>query len=268
MLPASHGRAGEADGVLSAEGTRGKEMSREKGRIKSKRARWLWFGAAIGWALLSVTAPLPALAAKKAATGKAASSAGQKESGGECGNGTAAGGQTDDLQLPPGVVSPLSRVLPEEGGCYEPLRVTGGKNRRCEPQCIPYIRCRSGIDSCRIGIENGPLTWFACEAQRGNTAPVPQPGSVLILAANSRRKMPTGHGLYVEDVIETAPSLYRLVLSHTNFDRRCSIETNIEATYDLRQRTVDFLSGAWQAWGQDLGVAGFILGREAEQTNP
>lgn len=243
-------------------------MSREKGRSKCKRARWLWFGAAIGWALLSVTAPLPALAAKKTAAGKAASSAGAKESGGECGDGTAAGGQAGGLQLPAGVVSPLGRILPPENECYETFRVAAGKGQRCEPQCIPYIRCRSGIDSCRIGYQNGPLTWFACEEQRGNTGLVPQPGSVLILAANSRRKMPTGHGLYVEEVVETAPSLYRLILSHTNFDRRCSIETNIEAFYDQRQRTVDFLSGAWHTWGQDLGVAGFILGKEAEQASP
>jgi hypothetical protein len=164
------------------------------------------------------------------------------------------------LELPPGVVSPLSRLLPDDGGCYEPFWQQGGKGKRCEPQCIPYVRCRSGIMSCRIGRENGPLTWFACEERRGNTAVVPEPGSVLILAANTRRKMPTGHGLYVEEVIETAPSLYKLILSHTNYDRRCSIETNIEAEFDRRQMTVDFLSGAWRAWGRDLAVAGFIRG--------
>lgn len=228
----------------------------------AKRMRWWWVGlCALSLAVVLLALPNQVMAAKKGKAGAAASVTTRSEKPGECGDDSASG-RADGLQLPPGVVSPLGRMLPAESDCYEPLRVSSGKGQRCEPQCIPYIRCRSGIDSCRIGYQNGPLTWFACEEDRGNTGLVPQPGSVLILAANSRRKMPTGHGLYVEEVVETAPSLYRLILSHTNYDRRCSIETNVEAVYDQRQRTVDFLSGAWQPWGQDLAVAGFIFGGE------
>ena len=229
------------------------------------RRRWTALFCSLALAALTVILPIRAEAAKKNAT---SSPAKQPEVSGGYGDVAPDAARPEaGLQLPPGVASPLSRLMPDDGGCYEPLRTEGGKNRRCEPQCIPYIRCRSGIDSCRIGIENGPLTWFACEVRRGNTGPVPQPGSVLILAANARRKMPTGHGLYVEEVIETAPSLYRLTLSHTNYDRRCSLETNIEAQFDQRTMTVDFLSGAWHTWGQDLAVAGFILGG-GEQATP
>ena len=133
------------------------------------------------------------------------------------------------------------------------------KSRRCEPQSLPFARCRSGIDSCRVGHENGPLTWFACEKQRGNTSLIPRPGSILILAANNRRKMPTGHVAYVEGVVAQSATLYRLTFTHTNYDRKCSLESNIEATYDSGARTLDIHGGAWGAWGKGLPVAGFIL---------
>ena len=133
------------------------------------------------------------------------------------------------------------------------------KSRRCEPQSLPFARCRSGIASCRIGHENGPLTWFACEKQRGNTSLVPRPGSILILAANGRRKMPTGHVAYVEEVVAQSATVYRLTFTHTNYDRRCSLESNIKATYDSVAQTLDIHDGAWGAWGKGLPVAGFIL---------
>lgn len=147
------------------------------------------------------------------------------------------------------------RATPE---CFQ-LRPGGKGARRCEPQSLPFARCRSGIDSCRLGHENGPLTWFVCEKARGNTSLTPRSGSILILAANTRRKMPTGHVAYVEQASPQGGTVYRLVFSHTNYDRRCSLETNIEATYDSAARTLDIHGGAWQAWGKRLPVAGFIL---------
>ncbi|OGQ88528.1 MAG: hypothetical protein A2512_11940 [Deltaproteobacteria bacterium RIFOXYD12_FULL_56_24] len=145
--------------------------------------------------------------------------------------------------------------------CFQlhPGSAGGKKGGRCEPQSLPFARCRSGIATCRLGHENGPLTWFACEKERGNTAVVPRPGSILILAANGRRGMPTGHVAYVEEVVAQSGTTYRLVFSHTNYDRKCSLETNIEATYDSVARTLDIHGGAWQAWGKGLAVAGFIM---------
>ncbi len=145
--------------------------------------------------------------------------------------------------------------------CYT-LR-SGGKSKsgklgRCEPQSLTYARCRKKIDSCRIGPENGPLTWFRCETQQGNTSSTPGDGNVLILGKN-RHGMPTGHIMYVEKVEQKGPGLFRLVLSHTNYDRRCHLETNIETTYDQKAKTLDVHTGAWKAWGQRLPVAGFIL---------
>jgi len=135
----------------------------------------------------------------------------------------------------------------------------GGKGNRCEPQSLPFARCRSGIISCRSGHENGPLTWFTCEKWCGNTSLIPKPGSILILAANNRRKMPTGHVAYVEEVVAQSDTVYRLTFTHTNYDRKCSLESNIKATYDSGARTLDIHGGAWGAWGKGLPVAGFIL---------
>lgn len=149
-------------------------------------------------------------------------------------------------------------------GCYKLIpgggaKYQGRRNGRCEPQSLPYARCRSGIRSCNNGYENGPLTWFACEKKAGKTSSEAKAGTVLILAANSRRKMSTGHVMYVEGVSPLSPTTCRLSLSHTNYDRKCSKETKIEAIYDRKAMTIDIHSGAWKAWGQNLKVAGFIL---------
>ena len=137
--------------------------------------------------------------------------------------------------------------------CYLP---TAGRGR-CEPQCLPYTRCRSGIDSCRTGHENGPVTWFRCEQARGNTSVEPAQGQVMVLGRNAHN-MRTGHTLYVEKVEPRPDGRYALTLSHTNYDRRCSLETNMLADYDPKSQTIDVQSGKWEAWGRDLKVAGFI----------
>lgn len=165
--------------------------------------------------------------------------------------------------VPEDFIATLARQGRSTSECFQLRPGSGGskkaKARRCEPQSLPFARCRSGIASCRIGHENGPLTWFACEKQRGNTSLIPRPGSILILAANNRRKMPTGHVAYVEEVVSQSATVYRLVFTHTNYDRKCSLESNIKATYDSAARTLDIHEGAWGAWGKGLPVAGFIL---------
>ncbi|MBV5306164.1 MAG: CHAP domain-containing protein [Desulfobulbaceae bacterium] len=136
---------------------------------------------------------------------------------------------------------------------------TKKRERRCEPQSLPFARCRSGINSCGLGWNNGPLTWFACEKKQNNTSSVPRAGSVLILAAVTRHKMPTGHVAYVEKVMPEDDSHYQIIFSHTNYDRQCSLETNIKASYNSSTKILDIHSGAWKDWGKKLPVAGFIL---------
>jgi len=133
------------------------------------------------------------------------------------------------------------------------------KDKRCEPQSLPFARCRSGINSCCLGWNNGPLTWFACEEKRGNTSSVPQAGSVLILASVKRHKMPTGHVAYVEKVAAEDDTHYQIIFSHTNYDRKCSLETDIKGRYNSTTKLLDIHNGAWKDWGKGLPVAGFIL---------
>ncbi len=134
-------------------------------------------------------------------------------------------------------------------------RSVGG---RCEPQSLTYARDRSGIMRSRSGHENGPLTWFASEKRLGKTSDQPAPGSVLILGADRGHGMSTGHVAYVEEASPSGASRYKLTFSHTNYDRKCSLETNIEAIYNSSAKTLDIYSGAWQPWGRGLKVAGFI----------
>ena len=153
-------------------------------------------------------------------------------------------------------------LLAESSDCYQVK--TGAKNQgrgmgRCEPQSLPYARCRSGINSCNLGSENGPLTWFSCEKKAGNTSPDPKSGSVLILGSIGKHNMKTGHVMFVESVSPLTSSSSKLILSHTNYDRRCSKETKIEAVYNRPAMTLDIRTGAWKGWGSDLKVAGFIL---------
>lgn len=131
--------------------------------------------------------------------------------------------------------------------------------RRCEPQSLTYARQRSGIMTCRNGYENGPMTWFAAEKKAGRTSAEPAAGSVLILKGQGHG-MPTGHVAYVEEVLPETATTYRLLFSHTNYDRRCSLETDIEAIYDRAAMTLDVRNGAWRVWGHGLKVAGFIHG--------
>jgi len=166
------------------------------------------------------------------------------------------------LMTGPAVITPAAKVRSTQE-CYQLQPTVSQKKKkkggRCEPQSLPFARCRSGISSCCLGWNNGPLTWFTCEQQHGNTSLIPRDNSVLILGANKRNNMPTGHVAYVEKVITEKTPHYRIIFSHTNYDRKCSLETNIEADYNSSTKTLDILTGAWKEWGKGLPVSGFIL---------
>lgn len=169
----------------------------------------------------------------------------------------------DTPLLPEPVVAPPAAKGRSTQECYHLQPTVSQKKKkkggRCEPQSLPFARCRSGINSCGLGWNNGPLTWFACEQKQGNTSLVPKDNSVLILGANKRNHMPTGHVAYIEKVIAEKAPHYRIIFSHTNYDRRCSLETNIEADYNSSTKTLDIHTGAWKEWGKKLPVSGFIL---------
>lgn len=156
--------------------------------------------------------------------------------------------------IPPAVKTAAAKVDCQgaEGKQRRPV-----KSKRCEPQSLTYARQRSGIMSSRNGRENGPMTWFNAEKKNGRTTDEPTAGSVLILSGQGHG-MPTGHVAYVEEVFPESPTTYRVLFSHTNYDRQCHLETDIEAFYDRAAMTLEVRSGAWRGWGRGLKVAGFI----------
>ncbi len=129
---------------------------------------------------------------------------------------------------------------------------------RCQPQSLVYARCRSGIDSCRLG-DTSPAQWFSCARKAGNTASLPVSGAIMVLDVNARRKMYTGHPLYVEEVGRNGDGTWRLRISHTNYDRQCRLDQGSTVVFDPGGMTATFASGPWAGWARDLKVLGFIL---------
>ncbi len=129
---------------------------------------------------------------------------------------------------------------------------------RCQPQCVPYVRCRSGIMTCRLG-DTGPVEWFECARKNKATTSIPKAGSIMVIDVNVRRKMPTGHLGYVEEGRPNADGTWTLRFSHTNFDRKCHLDLDAKVLFNPKTMTASFLSGPWKTWAKDLKISGFIL---------
>ncbi len=179
--------------------------------------------------------------------------------------------EVDERQMPP--VQDRDKKVQwnvgrEHDMCYrlQPSVVAQGKKNKkssnttacCQPQSLIYARCRSGIVSCKLG-DTSPTQWFSCAAKMGNTTDIPAPNAVLVLGADARRKIFTGHPLYVEQARKKADGTWSLRISHTNYDRKCSLDQNADVTYDPAKRTVSFHSGPWACWAQGQKTLGFIL---------
>ena len=153
----------------------------------------------------------------------------------------------------------------DRNGCFalQPGKVTKNKQKktvtgRCQPQCIPYARCRSGIMTCRLG-DTGSVEWFECARKNKATTSIPKAGSIMVLDANKRRKMSTGHLGYVEEACPNPDGTWTLRFSHTNYDRKCHLDLDAKVLFNPKTMTATFLSGAWKAWAKDLKIRGFIL---------
>ncbi len=129
---------------------------------------------------------------------------------------------------------------------------------RCQPQSLIYARCRTGIKTCRLG-DTSPVQWFACARKNGATSSLPLAGSVIVLDANTRRGMPTGHPAYVEEAGKNSDGTWTLRISHTNYDRKCHLDLDAEVIFYPTTMTASFASGHWSAWAKHLKVLGFIL---------
>ncbi len=129
---------------------------------------------------------------------------------------------------------------------------------RCQPQSLIYARCRTGIKTCKMG-DTSPVQWFACAKKNRATTSIPAAGSVMVLDVNSRRGMPTGHPVYVEEVKANKDGTWTLRISHTNYDRKCHLDLDAKVLYHPKHMTATFQSGPWGPWAKDLKALGFIL---------
>ena len=128
----------------------------------------------------------------------------------------------------------------------------------CQPQSLIYARCRSGIETCRLG-DTSPVQWFSCAKKMGNTSNVPASGAIMVLDGNGGRKMHTGHPLYIESAKKNNNGTWLLRISHTNYDRQCSLDQDAGVIFDSAKMTVSFQSGPWSCWARDLKILGFIM---------
>ena len=160
------------------------------------------------------------------------------------------------FDLRPGKSVPCTRTVKLKNGKKKTVRTT--RTSRCQPQSLIYARCRSGIDNCRLG-DTSPVQWFACARKQGVTSPVPRAGAVIILDADRRRNMPTGHPAYVEEVCPNNDGTYTLRLSHTNYDRRCNLDSDARVVFCAKTMKARFVTGPWSRWARDLKVLGFIV---------
>jgi hypothetical protein len=197
-------------------------------RIRAMRTTWALL---VVLGLLIAFADSPALAAKKSEKKKKAQE-------------TQEPGEPIDVNAPG---KPCYKLSP------------GRLFHRCEPQSLPYGRCRTGDMSCRGNYELSPIGWYKCADQNKKTTQTPTAGSIFILGDNSDHRMGTGHVFVVEKVKDVGGGQWELTLSHTNYDRRCSLETNVLAGYDQHKKHLTMRTGNWSKWGRNLRALGFIV---------
>nr|WP_321464716.1 hypothetical protein [uncultured Desulfobulbus sp.] len=128
----------------------------------------------------------------------------------------------------------------------------------CQPQSLIYARCRTGIDTCRLG-NTSPVQWFACAEKNGATSKMPVAGSVIVIDAHPKRRIHTGHPAYVEEARCNGDGTWSLRISHTNYDRKCHLDLDATVIFYPRTMTATFVSGHWSGWAKGLKVLGFIL---------
>lgn len=139
-----------------------------------------------------------------------------------------------------------------------PMKKVHQTTGRCQPQSLIYARCRTGVQTCRLG-DTSPVQWFACARKNKATTSIPRAGSVMVLDVNTRRGMPTGHPAYVEEVKANKDGTWTLRISHTNYDRKCHLDLDAKVLYHPKQMTASFQSGPWGPWAKELKTLGFIL---------
>lgn len=125
----------------------------------------------------------------------------------------------------------------------------------CAPQCVGYARKLSGICDSDC-YRDSAYDWYTCESNKGHTSSTPDTGRVLILEKESWNNY-YGHAMYVKSCTYSGSGdKYYLILSHSNYNGTCCIETSIKANYYKNTKKLNITTGAWA--GKERNVRGFI----------
>jgi hypothetical protein len=82
----------------------------------------------------------------------------------------------------------------------------------------------------------------------------PKDSAIMILSANQNGIPWTGHAIAVTSS-DKKNGEYKLKISQSNYNCKCSIETKVKATY--KDKKITFDSGAWK--GKKFKVAGILV---------
>ena len=82
----------------------------------------------------------------------------------------------------------------------------------------------------------------------------------MLLERQDDSRMRVGHAVYVEEVCKLKNGRFLLRVSHSNYNRRCSLDLDAKVLYNPKNRTADFLSGAWGKRTNSLKAFGFVTG--------
>ena len=120
----------------------------------------------------------------------------------------------------------------------------------CSPQCVPYARGVSGIKVYGVAIE----TLSNYDRSKYKISSKPKDNSMMILSANQNGIPWTGHAIAIQ-TSDKKSGEYKLKISQSNYNCKCSVETNVKAKF--KDNKVTFDSGAWK--GKKFKVAGIIV---------
>lgn len=125
----------------------------------------------------------------------------------------------------------------------------------CQPQCLIYVRCRTGFKTCMMG-NTTSVSWAACARQSGALSAAPVAGSAMLI--DRHKNISSGHVIYVEEVCRLESGNWLLRISHANYDGKCLLDLDAKALFSPKTQQLSVLTGPWGRWAKELHVLGFV----------
>ena len=125
----------------------------------------------------------------------------------------------------------------------------------CQPQCLIYVRCRTGFKTCMMG-NTTSVSWAACARQNGALSSTPVAGSAMLI--DRHKNISSGHVIFVEEACRLESGNWLLRISHSNFDGKCLLDLDSKALFFPKTRQLSVLTGPWGCWARELNVLGFV----------